>query len=168
MGVLRRTFLATVEALANALEANDEHTSTHARWITDLALKVGDELGLGSHARKRLELGALFHDIGKIGVPAEILSKTGPLTAEERAIVADLEDGRGSRTLRGLSMQPETRIFSPDDRLFAALYATDIAIKSGRVEDEETALMLCVLDLCGVRGASMDELVETIPAPRRR
>ena len=43
---LERTFLSTVEALANALEANDEHTSRHTRWITDLALKVGELLGL--------------------------------------------------------------------------------------------------------------------------
>ena len=84
---LERTFLSTVEALANALEANDEYTSTHARWITDLALKVGVELGLDAAALERLELGALFHDIGKIGIPSRILLKTGPLTAEERAIV---------------------------------------------------------------------------------
>ena len=38
---LERTFLATVEALANALEAKDEYTSSHARWITDMALRVG-------------------------------------------------------------------------------------------------------------------------------
>ena len=38
---LERTFLETVEALANALEANDEYTSSHARWITDLALRSG-------------------------------------------------------------------------------------------------------------------------------
>ena len=43
---LERTFVSTVEALANALEANDEYTSTHARWITDLSLRVGEELGL--------------------------------------------------------------------------------------------------------------------------
>ena len=43
---LEQTFVSTVEALANALEANDEYTSTHARWITDLALRVGGELGL--------------------------------------------------------------------------------------------------------------------------
>jgi diguanylate cyclase (GGDEF)-like protein len=84
---LERTFLATVEALANALEANDEYTSTHARWITDLALQVGGELGLEPPALKRLELGALFHDIGKIGIPSRILAKAGPLTAEERAVV---------------------------------------------------------------------------------
>ena len=84
---LERTFLETVEALANALEANDEYTSSHARWITDLALKVGDELGLDGASLKRLELGALFHDIGKIGIPEAILSKPAPLTPEERKIV---------------------------------------------------------------------------------
>jgi diguanylate cyclase (GGDEF)-like protein len=84
---LERTFLETVEALANALEANDEYTSSHARWITDLALKVGSELGLEGTSLKRLELGALFHDIGKIGIPETILSKPGPLTDEEREIV---------------------------------------------------------------------------------
>jgi diguanylate cyclase (GGDEF)-like protein len=84
---LERTFLSTVEALANALEANDEYTSTHARWITDLALKVGHELGLEPAELKRLELGALFHDIGKIGIPSSILLKPGPLTAAERAVI---------------------------------------------------------------------------------
>ena len=43
---LERTFLSTVEALANALEAKDEYTSSHARWIRDMAVKVGKELGL--------------------------------------------------------------------------------------------------------------------------
>jgi diguanylate cyclase (GGDEF)-like protein len=84
---LERTFLETVEALANALEANDEYTSSHARWITDLALKVGEGLGLDTPALKRLELGALFHDIGKIGIPEAILSKPGPLTPGERRLV---------------------------------------------------------------------------------
>src|SRR5204863_8924140 len=84
---LERTFLETVEALANALEANDEYTSSHARWITDLALKVGEELGLEGTSLKRLELGALFHDIGKIGIPETILCKPGPLTPEERQVV---------------------------------------------------------------------------------
>jgi diguanylate cyclase (GGDEF)-like protein len=84
---LERTFVSTVEALANALEANDEYTSTHARWITDLSIHVGEELGLDEHALKRLELGALLHDIGKIGIPSTILSKPGRLTAEEREVV---------------------------------------------------------------------------------
>ena len=84
---LEATFVSTVEALANALEAKDEYTSSHTRWITDTALKVGATLGLDSKMLKSLELGALFHDIGKIGIPASILLKPGPLTSEERQIM---------------------------------------------------------------------------------
>jgi HD-GYP domain-containing protein (c-di-GMP phosphodiesterase class II) len=84
---LERTFVSTVEALANALEANDEYTSTHARWIKDLSLRVGRELGLEDRALKCLELGALLHDIGKIGIPSDVLTKPGRLTAAERKIV---------------------------------------------------------------------------------
>ncbi|MCW2974764.1 MAG: hypothetical protein JWM06_45 [Actinomycetia bacterium] len=84
---LEQAFVSTVEALANALEANDEYTSRHARWITDLSLRVGGELGLGEGALKHLELAALLHDIGKIGIPSDILAKPGRLTAEERRVI---------------------------------------------------------------------------------
>jgi diguanylate cyclase (GGDEF)-like protein len=84
---LERTFVSTIEALANALEATGGQTTTHARRITDLALKVGRELGLDDRGLKRLELGALLHDIGKLGIPTEILSKPGRLTAQERAVI---------------------------------------------------------------------------------
>jgi HD-GYP domain-containing protein (c-di-GMP phosphodiesterase class II) len=84
---LERTFVSTVEALANALEANDEYTSRHARSISDLSLRVGAALGLDERTLKRLEFGALLHDIGKIGIPSDILSKPGRLTAVERQIV---------------------------------------------------------------------------------
>ncbi|HVV60080.1 MAG TPA: diguanylate cyclase [Gaiellaceae bacterium] len=84
---LERTFVSTVAALANALEANDEYTSSHARWITDMAMRVGRVLELDRDGLKRLELAALFHDIGKIGIPSEILQKPGPLTDEEFAVI---------------------------------------------------------------------------------
>ena len=84
---LEDTFLATVEALANALEAKDEYTSSHARWITDMSLEVGQALGIDDDRVKALELGALFHDIGKIGIPHEILLKPGPLTDQEWAVM---------------------------------------------------------------------------------
>ncbi len=84
---LERTFLSTVEALTNALEAKDEYTSSHARWIRDMSVKVAKELGLDAETLKRVELGALFHDIGKIGIPSSILGKPGPLTAEERKLI---------------------------------------------------------------------------------
>jgi diguanylate cyclase (GGDEF)-like protein len=84
---LERTFLSTVEALANALEAKDSYTSSHARWICDMSVEVGRALGLDAVHLKRVELGALFHDIGKIGIPASILMKPGPLTSEERSMI---------------------------------------------------------------------------------
>ena len=84
---LEQTFYSTVEALANALEAKDQYTSDHARSITDMCLDVGRSLGMNGRDLKRLELGALFHDIGKIGIPSEILLKPGPLTDSERDVM---------------------------------------------------------------------------------
>jgi HD-GYP domain-containing protein (c-di-GMP phosphodiesterase class II) len=84
---LERTYVSTIEALANALEAKDEYTSDHARAIAEMSLTVGRELGLQGEELKRLEISALFHDIGKIGVPSEIIRKPSPLTAEERRIM---------------------------------------------------------------------------------
>ena len=105
---LERTFVTTVEALANALEANDEYTSTHARWISDLSLRVGRELGLGEDALKRLELGALLHDIGKIGVPSTILSKPGRLSSNERAMI-ELHPVLGEKIIAPIDRLHEVR-----------------------------------------------------------
>jgi diguanylate cyclase (GGDEF)-like protein len=105
---LETTFLETVEALANALEANDEYTSSHARWITDLALKVGKGLGLDAQQLKRLELGALFHDIGKIGIPGAILAKPGPLTEAERRII-ETHPALGERIIAPIDRLEEVR-----------------------------------------------------------
>ena len=54
-----------------------------------MSLLVGKELSLDRDAMKRLEFGALFHDIGKIGIPSEILQKPGPLTDAEFEIVKE-------------------------------------------------------------------------------
>jgi len=105
---LERTFLSTVEALANALAAKDEYTHSHARWITDMSLRVGRELGLSQQALKRLELGALFHDIGKIGIPATILLKPGPLTDEERELI-ETHPELGERILGPIEQLAEVR-----------------------------------------------------------
>jgi HD-GYP domain-containing protein (c-di-GMP phosphodiesterase class II) len=105
---LERTFLSTIEALANALEANDEDTSSHARWITDLALRVGVDLGLEQQELKLLELGALFHDIGKIGIPSAILLKPGPLTPVERGVI-ETHPLLGERILQPIEQLGEVR-----------------------------------------------------------
>jgi diguanylate cyclase (GGDEF)-like protein len=106
--LLERTFLSTVAALANALEANNEYTSTDARWITDLALRVGADLGMPAPQLKQLELGTLLHDIGKVGVPAQILAKPGPLTPEERETV-ETHPLLGERILAPIEQLREVR-----------------------------------------------------------
>jgi putative nucleotidyltransferase with HDIG domain len=100
--------VSTVEALANALEANDEYTSSHTRWITDMALRVGEALGFESAELKLLELGALFHDIGKIGIPTSILQKPGPLSPEERKII-EMHPELGERILEPIGRLAEVR-----------------------------------------------------------
>src|SRR5919199_505662 len=72
-----------VRAIAEALEAKDEHINGHARRVRGYAAGIGRRLGLEPAALERLTLAAFLHDIGKIGTPDHILLKPGPLTAEE-------------------------------------------------------------------------------------
>ena len=82
---LKDSLIGTAEALANTLEAKDLYTADHARSIADLAVALGDEMGLDAEQLEDLRYGAIFHDIGKIAIPDAILHKAGPLTPAERA-----------------------------------------------------------------------------------
>ncbi|MDX6627988.1 MAG: hypothetical protein QOH00_234 [Gaiellales bacterium] len=81
---LEASFLATIDALVRALEAQDMYTSGHALSIADLARRVGRVLGLDAAALRDVEHAAVLHDIGKIGIPSELLRKRGPLSSGER------------------------------------------------------------------------------------
>lgn len=74
-------------ALARTIDANSPWTAGHSERVTAGALEIGRRLGLDHLALDQLRRGGLLHDIGKIGVPASILDKAGPLTMEERTIV---------------------------------------------------------------------------------
>jgi len=82
---LEGAFLTTVGVLADAVELQDAYTADHANEVAELAVRVGERLGIGGDELERLRYGALLHDVGKIGVPGEILRKPGPLTDAERA-----------------------------------------------------------------------------------
>ena len=77
-------FLSTLGVLADAAELQDSYTADHANEVAELAIGVGRRLGFGGAELDRLRYGALLHDVGKIGVPGELLRKPGPLSAEER------------------------------------------------------------------------------------
>jgi putative nucleotidyltransferase with HDIG domain len=84
---LEDAYFATLGALAAALEAKDAYTNDHANEIADLAGHVCDELGLDGRATRVVKLGALLHDIGKIGIPDKILHKKGSLSPSERRLL---------------------------------------------------------------------------------
>jgi diguanylate cyclase (GGDEF)-like protein/putative nucleotidyltransferase with HDIG domain len=84
---MRELYLASVRALAAAVDARDPYTRSHSARVAALARSIGDEMHLTADQLRRVQLGALLHDIGKIGVPDAILNKPGPLTADEWVIM---------------------------------------------------------------------------------
>ncbi|HRK21379.1 MAG TPA: HD domain-containing protein [Fimbriimonadaceae bacterium] len=79
----RTTFLKTLESLAKSLEARDTYTQGHSQRVSDLSMLIGERVGLSLEALEELRVGTILHDIGKIGVPDQILNKPGRLTDEE-------------------------------------------------------------------------------------
>jgi diguanylate cyclase (GGDEF)-like protein/putative nucleotidyltransferase with HDIG domain len=75
--------LATIEALARAIDAKDQTTQPHIRRVQIFAARLAEAAGLSPEEVQGVKTAALLHDIGKLAVPEHILSKPGPLTQEE-------------------------------------------------------------------------------------
>ena len=86
---LRERLLAPTlaSALANAIEARDEYLHGHCERLAALAVRVAELLGLSQEDVETVRLGAILHDIGKIGIPDRVLLKPGALDDEERRII---------------------------------------------------------------------------------
>jgi len=84
---LRDSMRATVQALASTLEMRDPYTAGHQRRVAALAAAIARVLGIAEDEIHGIELAALVHDVGKVQVPAEILTKPGPLTSLEYQLV---------------------------------------------------------------------------------
>lgn len=74
---------ATIEGWAHALELRDKETEGHSRRVVDLTLKIAKQFGFHEEELHHIRQGVLLHDIGKMGIPDEILRKPGPLTETE-------------------------------------------------------------------------------------
>jgi putative nucleotidyltransferase with HDIG domain len=95
------TYLGAVRALAAALDARDPYTAGHSERVSRYAVAIGEELRLDQESIETLRLGALLHDIGKIGVPDEVLRKPDILSpAEFESIKA--HPTAGARILRSI------------------------------------------------------------------
>jgi HD-GYP domain-containing protein (c-di-GMP phosphodiesterase class II) len=78
---------ARIDQLIRAIDEHDGYTAGHSEAVVDLSCSLGERLGLELPALFELELAALFHDLGKIGLPESILKKPGPLDEEEHALM---------------------------------------------------------------------------------
>ncbi len=85
---LQGAYVEFIGSLANALDARDRYTAGHSGRVGDLACATAAALGLAPAELERIRVGALLHDIGKIGISDVILQKPGKLTKEEFAEVA--------------------------------------------------------------------------------
>ncbi len=84
---LAEAYDTTLEGWARTLELKDRETEGHSRRVTETTLKVARALDIPEDEIIHIHRGALLHDIGKMAIPDEILHKTGPFTAEERAVM---------------------------------------------------------------------------------
>jgi putative nucleotidyltransferase with HDIG domain len=83
----QRDAVASLLALAAAMNAHDRRTRGHSERVRAIADLMGRELGLSEAERDRLRWAALLHDVGKLSVPTEVLNKTGELSAHEWDVV---------------------------------------------------------------------------------
>ena len=84
---LRKTFAGTSSALASALEKRDQYTAGHQNRVSQLAFAIAKEMGMTEDQIEGVRIAGILHDIGKLNIPAEILSKPGKLTDLEFSFI---------------------------------------------------------------------------------
>jgi putative nucleotidyltransferase with HDIG domain len=101
---MREMFTQTITALAGAVDKRDPYTSKHSWRVKEIAGDIGRAMRLGEADLEALEWGGLLHDVGKIGVPDNVLLKQERLNREERMIM------NGHPVLGAQIIQPVTRL----------------------------------------------------------
>ncbi len=84
---LQQSYIVTVRALSNAVEARDAYTAKHAERVAAYGLEIARAMDLQLVADPATEFGFLLHDVGKVAITDGILHKPGPLTPAERAVM---------------------------------------------------------------------------------
>ena len=95
----RGAYLGAIRALALALDARDPYTAGHSERVSAISVATGKQMGLPADQLDVLRLGALLHDIGKIGISDNVLRKTTALSAEEFELIKE-HPSLGARILR--------------------------------------------------------------------
>jgi len=80
---LPQSILDTVTSLAYAIDAKDQYTQGHSQKVSAYAALLAEAIGMSDAEVQEIRLGAVLHDVGKVGIPEHILNKSGPLNPEE-------------------------------------------------------------------------------------
>jgi HD-GYP domain-containing protein (c-di-GMP phosphodiesterase class II) len=94
-------YVGAIRALALALDARDPYTAGHSERVSAVSVGIGRQMALPDDQLEILRLGALLHDIGKIGISDAVLRKPGPLTPDEFKLIEE-HPGVGARILRSV------------------------------------------------------------------
>lgn len=86
---LKRTYFELIEALTKAVEARDRYTAGHSARVSLYSRLIGRAIGFSKEELAKLKISALFHDIGKIGIPDFVLLKVGKLNDEEYSFIKE-------------------------------------------------------------------------------
>ncbi|MCK9309925.1 MAG: response regulator, partial [Candidatus Cloacimonetes bacterium] len=89
LGTLKNTTLSTLEAFTETIEQKDPYTKGHCSRVRSISLAIARALNFSEEAMHTLEGGSLLHDIGKIGIPEEILNKPSKLTKSEYELIKE-------------------------------------------------------------------------------
>ncbi len=103
---LEENLLGTILAMVNALEASDVYTRGHSERVTAISMMMGEEMGLDGDRMKTLRLGAVLHDVGKIGITHRILHKPEALTDDEYDVMKE-HPAIGLRIIQPIDLDPE-------------------------------------------------------------
>ena len=176
LGVLEHTYHSTLVALSKALDSRDAGSDGHSLRVTVYATRLARQLRMSESEIKTIEQGVLLHDIGKIGIPDELLRKAAPLSPEESLLMQrhpevgyrilssitflkgaaqlvlhhhERYDGNGyPQHLKGAAIDTGARVFAIADALddFTSNYQSQAAVSV------ETAMV----KIAGMSGAQLD------------
>ena len=102
---MQQMTIATIQTIANTIDAKDEYTTGHSKRVSDYSGSIAAELGYSEKEIADLKFIALLHDIGKIGVPDSVLNKPGKLTADEYQLMKN-HTVIGADILKDIGMIP--------------------------------------------------------------
>jgi len=106
---VKHLYVNTIRAISRALDSKDQYTSAHSELSLDHVETLGRICGLGREQIESLHVGALLHDIGKIGIPDSILAKEDSLTPEEYKVIRN-HPVIGSDIVRGLPFPSDVKM----------------------------------------------------------